>query len=405
MKALYFENRLSKVLALKVAQHFRLSSMLGPLSALRYADVPEPRIPNPRWLKVRNLACGLCGTDLHFMFMDMDPRCFPAAMPGIRKKFLGHELVGEVVEVGVDAGDFAVGDRVAMRIDWPSCAQLEIEPPCAACAAGNYMLCQNLGTKELPLEDVGGGFSPYMVMHRAQPYKVPAGMDLDCALLLEPMACAAHAVLKSKPEPGERVLVIGSGTLGLLIMAALRTLAPEAEVACMARYPFQARAAQGLGAEAIEEAPGIYRRMADVTGARYAKGYLGNEILLGGFNRIYDTVGNDESIKHSLRWVKGGGSVVLAGINFKPGRIDYSPVWCQEVSLTGINCHGTEADGRTSFDVAAELLQAGCVRPGDFITHRFPLRKYKQAVKTFLSKRTSEAIKIAIDVADESPAR
>ena len=399
---MFFENRLSKVLALKVVQPFHRWAALGALSPLRYADVPEPEIPNPRWLKVRNLACGLCGTDIHFMFMDMDPRCFPAATPGIRRKFLGHELVGEVVEVGADAGDFAVGDRVAMRIDWPSCAQLEIEPACAPCAAGNYMLCENLGTKALPLEDVGGGFSPYMVMHRAQPYKIPATMDLDRALLLEPMSCAAHAVLKSKPEPGERVLVIGSGTLGLLTMAALRTLVPETDVVCLARYPFQARAAQALGAEPIEEAPGIYHRMAEATGARYAKGYLGNEILLGGFDRIYDTVGSDQTVTQALRWVKGGGAAVLAGINLKPGKIDYSPVWCQEVSLTGINCHGAEADGRTSFDVAAELLQAGCVDPGDLITHRFPLGEYKQAVKTFLSKRTSEAIKIAIDMAGES---
>ena len=397
MKALYFENKLSKVIALKCAQRFHKYAALSPASPLRYGDIPEPAIPNPRWLKVRNIACGLCGTDVHFMFMDMDPKCFSAAMPGIAKKFLGHELVGEVVEAGTEAGGFAEGDRVAMRIDWPSCFQMEIAPPCGQCAAGNYMLCENLGTRELP-QDTGGGFSPYMVMHRSQPYKIPGAMDDDTALLLEPMASAVHGVLKATPRPGDRALVIGAGTIGLLTVAALHALAPDADIHCLARYPFQGRVARELGAAVVAEDARLYQRMADATGARYAKGYFGNEILLGGFDVIYDTVGNDRTLGHAMRWVKAGGAVVLAGINFKPGKVDYSPVWCQEVRLTGINCHATEADGRTSFDIAAHLLLGGSVRTGDIITHRFPVGEYKKAVKAFLSKRESRAIKIVLNL-------
>ena len=397
MKALYFQNRLAKVLALRVAERFNKYAALGPLSPLRYADVPEPQIPNARWLKVKNRACGLCGTDIHFMFMDMDPKTFSAAVPGIRKKFLGHELVGEVVETGTEVSGFVVGDRVAMRIDWPSCFQMEIDPPCPQCAAGNYMLCENPGRKPLPIEDAGGGFSPYMVMHRSQPYRIPDALSDDTALLLEPLASAVHGVLKAKPRPGEKVLVIGGGAIGLLCVAACRALAPGASVWCLARYPFQARVAEKLGATVIVEGPNLYQNIADITGARHAKGYFGNEILLGGFDRIYDSVGNDQSLGHALRWARGGGCVVLLGINFHPGKVDYSPVWCQEVNLVGINCHAAETDGRTSFDVAADLLCAGCVDAKDFITHRFPMHQYKDAVKTFLNKRESKSIKIVLD--------
>jgi len=115
VKALYFDNDIVKVGMLKVASVFHKYAALGPLSPVKYGDVPEPEIPNPRWLKVRNIACGLCGTDLHFIFMDMDPKSFSAAIPGIERKFLGHELVGEVIETGADAGDFAVGDRGGNR--------------------------------------------------------------------------------------------------------------------------------------------------------------------------------------------------------------------------------------------------------------------------------------------------
>ena len=397
MKALYFEKDPYRVGMLKAAQLFSKYAALGPLSPLRYRDIDEPRIPNPRWLKIRNRCCGLCGTDLHFMFMDMDPKCFSAAMPGIHRKFLGHELVGEVVEVGSEVEGFVPGDRVAMRIDWPSCYQMEIEPPCPQCASGSYMLCSNPGVKALPLEDVGGGFSPYMVMHRTQPFKIPGALDDDAAVLLEPMASAVHGVLKARPGAGDKALVIGGGTIGLLSVAALRRLFPRTEVFCLVRYLFQGRIAERLGATVLIEGNDTYRRIADLTGGRYAKGFLGNEIVLGGFDAVYDTVGSDRSVHNALRWAKGRGAVVLVGINFKPGKIDYSPVWCQEVKFVGINCHATEYDGRTSFDIAAELLVAGAISPADFITHRFPVARYKEAVKTFLSKRMSEAVKIVLD--------
>ena len=396
MKALYFENKLSRVAMLKAASLFSKYAALGPLSPLRYRDIVEPRIPNPRWLKVRNRCCGLCGTDIHFMFMDVDPKCFSAAMPGIRKKFLGHELVAEVVEAGSEVTGFVPGDRVAMRIDWPSCFQMEIDPPCAQCAAGSYMLCENIGKKTLPIEDIGGGFSPYMVMHQTQPFKIPDALDDDTAVLLEPMASAVHGVLKAKPASGDRVLVVGGGTIGILTVAAVRRLFPGAEIFCLVRYPFQVRVAEKLGAAVLLDSGGLYRRIADLTGGRYAKRHLGNEIILGGFDVIYDTVGNDASLQHALRWTKGGGTVVLIGINFKPGKIDYSPVWCQEVRVAGINCHATESNGRTSFDIAAELLLAACISPADIVTHRFPVTQYKDAVRAFLSKRTSQAIKIIL---------
>ena len=398
MKALFFENRLSKVIAMRAASLINKEAALGPISPLKYDEIDEPEIPNSRWLKVRNLACGLCGTDLHFMFMDMDPKCFPAAVPGISRKFLGHELVGEVLEVGGSVEDISPGDRVTMRIDWPSCYQMEFDPPCPQCARGNYMLCENQGKRPLPIENPGGGFSPIMVMHHTQAFRIPDELTLEKALLIEPLASAVHGVLKAPLHEGQKALVVGAGTLGLLTLAALRVLAPEVEVHVLARHPFQRKVVRKLGGEAIaDHSKSIYARIAKTTGASYTKGYFGNEILLGGFDVVYDTVGNDHSLHHALRWTKGGGRVVLIGINFKPGKIDYSPVWAQEIELVGINCHATEADGRTSFDLAADLLLNDAVNPMDIITHRFPMNRYKDAIRTFTNKKQTGAIKIVLD--------
>jgi len=403
MKALYFENKLAKIVALKAASVFSRDAAFAPFSPLRYADVPEPHLPNARWLKVRNRSCGLCGTDLHFIFMEMDPACFPAATPGIARKFLGHELVGEVVELGANASGFSLGDRVTMRIDWPSCFQMEIDPPCRFCAAGSYMLCENLGKKLLPLVDVGGGFSPYMVMHRAQPFRIPDRLSPDRALLIEPLAGAVHGVMKRRPQNGEKALVIGAGTIGLLAVAAAKTLAPQSSVHCLARYPFQAEAAERMGANsALMAGKDIYRRVAALTGAEYHRGHFGNEILLGGFDVIYDTVGNDRSLRDALRWTRAQGDVVILGINFQPGKIDYSPIWHQEVKVTGINCHAEEEGGETSFDVAARILGDSPTPFESLITHRFPMEKFREAIRAFRQKNQSYAIKIVLD---HQPAR
>ena len=99
MKSLYFENSIARVLALKMASALNKNAAFGRFAPVQYGEIAEPVIPNGRWLKVKNIGCGLCGTDIHFLFMDMAPKCFPAALPGIKRKHLGHEVVSVVEKV------------------------------------------------------------------------------------------------------------------------------------------------------------------------------------------------------------------------------------------------------------------------------------------------------------------
>jgi L-iditol 2-dehydrogenase len=140
-----------------------------------------------------------------------------------------------VIEAGPEVDNVGVGDRVAMRIDWPSCFQQDLAQPCRQCAAGNYMLCENVGLRPAPVIDAGCGFSPFMVMHRTQPFRIPPALTDDEAVLLEPTAVAVHAVMRRAPRPGEKVLVIGSGTIGLLTLAVAKALEPGCQVFCVAR--------------------------------------------------------------------------------------------------------------------------------------------------------------------------
>jgi len=194
------------------------------------------------------------------------------------------------------------------------------------------------------------------------------------------------------------VLVVGSGTLGLLTLGVARALQPEAEVYVAARYPFQAEQAERRGARGVflgREA--VYREAERVCDARLISAPFGNRILLGGFDLIYDTVGSDASLGDSLRWARAGGAVVLIGVNLKPGAIDYTPVWYQEVDLIGTYAHGVESGGEATFAVAARLLAEKRVSVDGLITHRFPLREYRAAIRAFLSKKTSKAIKVVLE--------
>ncbi len=397
MKALYFENDPVRFALYRAARLVREFPRLGPLSPVRYTEVPEPTLPGAQWMKVRNIACGLCGTDVHFMQMDMSPKTYSAALPGIKRKYLGHESVGEVIEVGAEVGNFRAGDRVAFQMDWPCCVQMGIKPPCRQCAAGSPMLCENLGLGTVP-DAGGGGFSPRMAVHHSQMFKIPDALDNDAAVLLEPMACAAHGVLKAADHLvlGARVLIIGGGTIGLLAVAACRALSPGVEVFASVRYPFQAKVAEALGARVLAGGGNIYEQTATTTGGRHIKALFGNEMVFGGFDVVLDTVGGAASFEQALRLARPHGRVVLLGIDFAPGRLDYSPIWAREVEVTGINCHGIERDGRSTFEIAAEVLGRMPALPGLIITHRFAVKDYRQALKAFMGKRESGAIKILL---------
>jgi threonine dehydrogenase-like Zn-dependent dehydrogenase len=235
-------------------------------------------------------------------------------------------------------------------------------------------------------------------MHRSQPLRIPAALTDDQTALLEPASCAVHEVLRRAPRAGDKVLVVGSGALGLLTLAAVRALQPEAQVYVSARYPFQAEQAERMGAQGVFLGrQATYSGAERVCGARLLSAPFGNRIVLGGFDIVFDTVGSEESLQDSLRWARARGAVVVFGVNLKPGAVDYTPVWYQEVDLVGAYCYGKEASGKTSFEIAARLLAEKRIPVEGLITHRFPVRDYRSAIHAFLSKGKSKAIKVVLE--------
>jgi len=221
--------------------------------------------------------------------------------------------------------------------------------------------------------------------------------------LLEPTAVAVHAVLRHLPQPGERVLIIGAGTIGLLTLQVIRALAPQAKISMLARHAPQREQAKRMGATYLIHPTDSYGEMQQVTEAQLYRGVFGNRTLLGGYDVIYDTVGHRNTLYHALRWARAQATIVLVGVSLHMMHIDLTPIWHQQINLLGSTSHGMETwppqtkQQYSTFSIAAELMAQDRIHPEQLITHRFALNNYKDALITATRKARTHAIKVVFD--------
>ncbi len=400
MRTVYMELNPLRVLVTKALGRFWRGAYFAPFAPLFYREVPSPPLPGPRWVRVRNRLAGICGSDLHLVFIEGSLSVAPAALPGHARMYLGHEVVGEVIEVGSEVTRVKVGDRVVL---WAGgeCINMELDPPCRHCAQGNWALCENASELKGP-RPVGGGWSQEMVRHEGYLFPVPEDLTDEEAVLIEPAANGVRAALRGEPRPGDRVLIIGAGTLGLMVLQALRAAQPEVDITVSVLFPYQAEEACNRGADRALIQENLFEATAQLTGAKLYRGFRGNTMLLGGFDLIYDCVGNDQTLETALRCTRGGGRVVLVGVKLDRMKIDLTPVWYQEVDLRGFHAHGTEewkGERMASYERVIRWMQEGKVRLQGMVTHRFPLHEYRQALRlaSAWDKQRYRSIKVAFE--------
>jgi 2-desacetyl-2-hydroxyethyl bacteriochlorophyllide A dehydrogenase len=393
----------NRVILTQLLGRFWHGAYYSSFAPLQVQNLPRQPLPAANWVRVRNRLAGICGSDLHMIYVDGDYRIAPAAFPGYRHSYPGHEVVGEVIEVGDEVRYLQAGDRVTLQ-SGPNCITSGSHPLCRSCASGNYSLCERANLLSGP-EPIGGGWSEEMLVHEQQLFRISPGMNDEQAVLLEPSAVAVHAVLRRLPQPDEHVLIIGAGTIGLLTLQVIHTLIPSATVSVMARYPFQIEQATRMGATYILYPQDSYQEVERTTGAKLFTGRFDNKMLLGGYDVIYDTIGNKQTIHDSLRWARAGGTVVLVGVNLHPMQLDLTPLWYQEIELIGTLAHGMETwpigthEQCSTFSIAAEMIENELIHPEKLITHRFALTNYRSAFSTITAKSRSRAIKVVFDYA------
>jgi threonine dehydrogenase-like Zn-dependent dehydrogenase len=401
MRSIYVEKIMPKMLAVKALGGIWPGVVWSPLSPAVVADLPEPELPGPRWIKVRNFQCGICASDLSLLFVHVDPAVGPVALPGSRRIYLGHEALGEVVEVGQGVTRVKPGDRVVMNTSSlpQSCVGQEIEPVCRFCARGEYALCENQGAARAAA-GIGGGWGDGFTAHEGEVDLVPDDLSDNLATLIEPASVALHAVLRRSPVPGQKLLVLGAGVIGLLITQAARAVCPDCHITVMAKHSYQGEMARRLGADEVIGRRNGYESAARITGAKFYTAPMNKGMLLGGFDVVYDCVGSGATIEDSLRWTRAEGVVVLVGVDLRRLRTDLSPLWYQQVDLIGSTAHGADdwqGRRRRTFDWTIELMRAGKLGAEELITHRFPFEQHRQAVAAATSKASSGAIKVIFD--------
>ena len=398
MRTIYVERSIPKILAVRGLKKRWPDVVFSPLSPARMHRIETPPLPGPRGIRARNIQCGVCATDLSLLYSDADVKASLVALPGNDRMYLGHEVVSEVVEVGAEVRQVEVGDRVVLDTCFKanSCESQGISPACRHCGEGNFYLCENACAGRGD-QGIGAGFGDGYTCHEAEVVKVPEGVSDDQAMLAEPFTVGMRAALRSPPEPGQRVMVLGAGIIGLATAACIKALEPDCHLSVVARYAHQAEAARCAGADEVIEGD-VYEATARITGAKLYTGMLDNRMLLGGFDVVHDCVGSGESLTDCLRWAAAGGAVVLVGAKIGPVTADLTPVWSQEVGLIGSYAHGMEQhQGRriSTYNLVFEMFESGALRSDGLITDRFPLDRWQQAVKKTTDKR-SGVIKVAL---------
>ena len=382
MKALVVERSLPRFAAALAASSLTPGggARVGPL---RLADVAEPTLPAPGWHRVRPRLAGICGSDL----ATVDGRSSRYFEPLVSFPFVpGHEVVGDL-----DDGSRVVIEPVL------ACAARGMDPPCPGCAAGRNGNCERVAFGHLDpglqtgyCAATGGGWSPLLVAHRSQLHPVPEGMSDEAAVMVEPTACAMHAVSSAGVAEGSVVAVLGAGTLGLCTVAALRHLALPGTVIASAKHPHQRRLASELGADVVAEPAETNRAV-----RRATRSLSVGEQLTGGADLVVDCVGTEASLTAALGVIRPRGTIALVGM---PGsvRIDLTPLWQREVRLAG-----SYAYRHDTFPGAFELVDSA--RLGRLVSALYPLERYRDAIEHAANVGSRGGVKIAFDLRQPPP--
>ncbi|MEW6266680.1 MAG: alcohol dehydrogenase catalytic domain-containing protein [Thermodesulfobacteriota bacterium] len=402
MKALVYSISVPQWLALKaLGLASKRLYYSGPLATIRLADLPEPQLPGPNWVKIKTLLCGFCASDLSLIFLKESPTGSPfTSFPCV----IGHEVSGRIVEKGREVTELEMGDTITLC---PSlnCRAREIEPPCRPCQAGLAANCENYARGNLApgmfvgiCRETGGGFAPYFVAHKSQCFKLPSGVSPEVGALIEPLSVGLQAVMNNPPQPDEEVLVIGGGVIGCMVIHAIRGLGLDCRISVLDPSAFAGENSRQAGADRVITDGDLFGHAILTTGAVRYKPMIGPHILMGGFARIYDTVGSSKTLNTAMRCLAAGGTLSQVGIHDQV-KLDLTPLWLKHQTIKGVfGCGYAQYQGRPRhmFDIALDLVSGKKISLDGLVTHKFALEDFGRMIEVNLAKSRHKATKTAV---------
>lgn len=321
-------------------------------------DVPKPT-PGPDDVLLRVIVAGVCGTDLHIHDGEFGPS-YPLTP--------GHEIVGEVVELGERVSSLALGDNVTID-NTGSCGH------CVECRRAKPEYCTTILAQGV---NAPGGFAEY-VLASANRCFVVNDLDPEVAVFAEPTACVVHGLDKLELAPGSRVLLFGAGPTGLVLTQLLRASgAAQLVVVAPSRHKLDLAIARGAD------------HVVQMDRASPQAAYDELRTIAGdGFDYVVDATGVVSVLDQALGLLQVGGTVFVYGMTAESAQWTIAPydVFRRELTIKGSFAQ------QFSFDRSLLALRGGRVDTTGMITHRFGLEEYTEALAAVAS---SEAIKVVI---------
>lgn len=328
---------------------------------LHVIEREEPKVGKDE-VKILVKYAGICGSDLH-MYEGRYKINAPVT--------LGHEFAGEVVEVGENVTEVKVGERVTSETTYYICGQ------CKYCKSKDYNLCKDrkgLGNQQ------DGAFTKYVVARKESIHKLPEYVDYQSGALTEALACAHHAVAKSKIKKGDVVVVLGPGPIGLFVAQIAKTYEAKVIITGLEKDKGRLEKGKELG---IDVTVDIQNQDIKQTVNELTQGY--------GADVVFECTGAPPSVNFGLDLLTKKGQYVQVGI-FPTAEIltDFEKIIQKELSITG--CRSQKP---SDWEPSLQLMNDNSVNAKALISHQFNITEWDKAYTTI---KSGEAIKVVLKV-------
>jgi alcohol dehydrogenase len=330
-----------------------------------WRDMPQPTVLAPTDAIVRVDAVTICGTDLHILKGDV-----PTVTPG---RILGHEAVGTIHEVGPAVTTVKPGDRVLVSCI-SACGR------CQYCRVAAYGQCLGGGGWILG-HLVDGTQAEYVRVPFADTstYVLPEQVSNESAVLLADILPTSYevGVRNGNVQPGDTVVIVGAGPIGLAAITTAQLYSPS-HIVAVDLAQSRLDAAKQFGADIVATpAQDLAAMISDLTGG------LGADVVI-------EAVGVPETFELCTTLVRAGGHVANVGVHGKPATLHLEDLWIRNVTIT------TGLVDTSSTPMLLRMLAAGRLDPARFITHRFALDDMPTAYEVFSQPQQSGALKVVL---------
>lgn len=335
-------------------------------------EVDRPRIPKPDWVLARVRVAGICGTDL---------RHWKKEEPELVHKIMGHELAGEVVEVGSEVTHLKPGDRVVIET-------VLGDDTCEYCRIQQYNLCPHL--YEVRMETVSRAFAAYLVGPAKKFYKLPDHVSFEEATLLDTFSVCMHAIQLSGLKINDKVAIIGAGPIGLGQLQLAKACGADVVVTDVVESSLAL--ARELGADLV-----INSAKED------AQQKIMEFIQNRGVDIAFECAGGPSmktTLDQATKFARSGGKVVIVG-GFDAGSTTLDLEW-QRIQMSEIKLIPSASYSYwgiyPEMQMCLDLLAKGKLNAQKLITHHFSLDDINEAFETAQDKEHTHAVFVALRI-------